>query len=101
MNALTISSSGVSLDVHLGDLAVLNLDGVAQAARVAQNGGSAIKAKVKKLGELGSRVSDEANLIGKHVSGCWEIMARPLYKLTPVSATGSSWSAQAFMLSLY
>lgn len=67
-HVLTVSGSGVSLDMHLGDLAVLDLDGIAQAAGVAQNSGSAVKAKVKSLGELSGRVGDEADLIFAPVS---------------------------------
>lgn len=98
-HVLTISGSGVSLDMHLGDLAVLDLDGVAHAASVAQNSGSAVKAKVKSLGELSSRIGDETDLMVARVSMFTHFQA-PFIKLTPVSATGSSWSAQAFMLLL-
>lgn len=59
---LTIGSSGISLQVHLGHLAVLNLESEALAAGAAKNGSGAIKAHIEGLGKGSGRVSNPANL---------------------------------------
>lgn len=48
--------------MHLGHLAILNLENEALAAGAAKNGSGAIKAHVEGLGEGGGRVGYPADL---------------------------------------
>lgn len=57
---LTLSASVVRLDVSLLDLTVLDDKGITLAARLTENG-SAIKVKIKSLGEFSVRVGEETN----------------------------------------
>ena len=59
---LTIRSSSISLQVHLGHLAILNFKSEALAASAAKNGGGAVKAHIESLGEDGGRVGNPSNL---------------------------------------
>jgi hypothetical protein len=57
----TVHTSVVRLDESLLDLTVLDEEGVALAAVVAEDG-AAVEAEVQSLGELAGRVTQEANL---------------------------------------
>lgn len=57
----TVHTSVVGLDESLLDLTVLDEEGVALAAVVAEDG-AAVEAEVQSLGELAGRVTQEANL---------------------------------------
>jgi hypothetical protein len=61
LSRLTISSGVVGLNVRRLDLAVLDDEGVALAAVVAEDG-LGIKVQVKGLGEAASGVTEPANL---------------------------------------
>lgn len=64
---LTTHASVVGLNVGLLDLAVLDDQGVALAAVVAENGGG-IEVEVKSLGELAVGVGKETDLKHNHLA---------------------------------
>lgn len=64
-NKLTTHAGVVGLNVGLLDLAVLNDQGVALAAVVAEDG-SGIEVEIESLGELAVRVGKETDLMTKN-----------------------------------
>jgi len=61
LNHTDLEADVVRLNSNLGHLAVLGGDRVALAADIAEDGCS-VKVNIKRLGELGLRVGEEANL---------------------------------------
>jgi hypothetical protein len=94
---LTTHASVVGLDVGLLDLTVLDDQGVALAAVVAEDG-SGIKVEVESLSELAVRVGKEANLTSNASACITQQQKTRLQELTPLFLSASRSWAQAFML---
>lgn len=63
LQTLTIGRSSIGLQVHLRDLAVLDLESKSLATSSAQDGSSSVEAHIQSLCKLGRRVGDESKLI--------------------------------------